>query len=91
VANIACWRKRRLRDPLLRRLWLVSKRLLAGTDSVNACALALARDIKINVPWTKLTFRSDVPSALVRPRVRNSFPGHHSRRPEPAPAAFLES
>jgi hypothetical protein len=33
VANIACWRKRRLRDPLLRRLWLVSKRLLAGTDS----------------------------------------------------------
>jgi len=52
VANIACWRKRRLRDPLLRRLWLVSKRLLAGTDSVKACARALARDIKINVPWT---------------------------------------
>jgi len=50
VANIACWRKRRLRDPLLRRLWLVSKRLLAGTDSVKACARALARDIKINVP-----------------------------------------
>src|SRR5258706_13054502 len=28
-----------------------------------------------------LTFRSDVPSALARPRVRNSFPGYHSRNP----------
>jgi hypothetical protein len=52
VADIVCWRKRRLRDPLLRRLWLVSKRLLAGTDSAKACTLALARDININVPWT---------------------------------------